>query len=113
MRASTCTSKAGKPDEPPLWRIERFVTRVERFSTRSERARQRAESRDAPQSRTWGKDQAIDRKQALRMVTIAAARFITEEKMMGSIEKGKYADLVVLNGDYSACRRTRSTNWSR
>ena len=45
---------------------------------------------------------AVDRKQALRMVTIAAARFISEEKMLGSIEKGKYADLVVLNGDYLA-----------
>jgi predicted amidohydrolase YtcJ len=36
------------------------------------------------------------------MVTIAAARFISEEQMLGSIEPGKYADLVVLNGDYLA-----------
>ena len=34
------------------------------------------------------------------MVTINPARFISEEKMLGSIEKGKYADLVVLSGDY-------------
>src|SRR5262245_46031348 len=31
--------EGGKPDEPPLWRIERFVTRVARYATRSERAR--------------------------------------------------------------------------
>jgi predicted amidohydrolase YtcJ len=30
----------------------------------------------------------------------AAARFIHEEDVLGSVEKGKYADLVVLNGDY-------------
>ena len=91
--------EGGKPDEPPLWRVERFVTRVSRYATRSERAR-RAEN--AAQERTWGKDQAVDRKQALRMVTISAAKFIGEEKMLGSIEKGKYADLVVLSGDYAA-----------
>jgi predicted amidohydrolase YtcJ len=34
------------------------------------------------------------------MVTIAAARFISEEGLIGSIEKGKYADFVVLSGDY-------------
>ena len=34
------------------------------------------------------------------MTTYNAAKFIGEEKMLGSIEKGKYADLVVFNGDY-------------
>lgn len=93
--------EGGKPGEPPLWRIARFVTRVDRFETRSERARRR--SSDAkPRTRVWGPDQKVDRRQALRMVTIAAARFISEEKMLGSIEPGKYADLVVLSGDYLA-----------
>jgi predicted amidohydrolase YtcJ len=91
--------EGGKPDEPPLWRVERFVTRVARYSTRSERARQQAAA-GVLKTRTWGKDQAVDRAQALRMVTISAARFIGEEKMLGSIERGKYADLVVLNGDF-------------
>jgi predicted amidohydrolase YtcJ len=91
--------EGGKPDEPPLWRIERFVTRVARYATRSERAR-RAGTGAAAQARVWGPDQAVDRKQALRMVTIDAAFFIGEEKLLGSIEPGKYADLVVLNGDY-------------
>ena len=91
--------EGGKPDEPPLWRIERFVTRTERYSTRSERAK-RAGTAGPARERTWGKDQAIDRRTALRLVTIESARFITEEKLLGSIEKGKYADMVVLTGDY-------------
>jgi predicted amidohydrolase YtcJ len=93
--------EGGKPDEPALWRIERFVTRVDRFQTRSERARQRSNA-DRVRERSWGKDQAVDRKQALRMVTIEAAYFIKEEQLLGSIEKGKFADLVVLSGDYLA-----------
>jgi predicted amidohydrolase YtcJ len=90
--------EGGKPDEPPLWRVERFVTRVARYATRSERARRAGAP--ASENRTWGKEFAVNRNQALRMVTISAARFIGEEKMLGSIERGKYADLVVLNGDY-------------
>jgi predicted amidohydrolase YtcJ len=92
--------EGGKPDEPPLWRVERFVTRVDRFQTRSERARQRSKANI--RERSWGKDQAVDRRQALRMVTIDAAYFISEDRMLGSIEKGKYADLVVLSGDFLA-----------
>jgi hypothetical protein len=88
--------EGGDAEEPPLWRIERFVTRTERYATRSERVR----SAGAAPERVWGKDQAVDRRQALRMVTIDAARFISDEKLLGSIEKGKYADLVVLSGDF-------------
>jgi len=95
--------EGGKPGEPPLWRIERFVTRVDRYQTRSERARKRSSAAQST-SRTWASDQAVDRRQALRMVTIAAARFISEESMLGSIEPGKFADLVVLSGDYMAVR---------
>ena len=91
--------EGGKPDEPPLWRVERFVTRAARYATRSERA---GRAGGAPEARVWGPDEAIDRRQALRMVTIDAAFFIGEEKMLGSIERGKYADLAVLNGDYLA-----------
>jgi predicted amidohydrolase YtcJ len=95
--------EGGKPDEPPLWRVERFVTRVARYATRSERARRAGSSEgSAPRARVWGPDQAVDKQQALRMVTINAARFISEDAMLGSIERGKYADLVVLSGDYMA-----------
>ncbi len=96
--------EGGKPDEPPLWRVERFVTRVARYATRSERARRAGEGAAGGRQRIWGPDQAVDRQQALRMLTINAARFISEDKMLGSIEKGKYADLVVLNGDYMTVR---------
>ncbi len=44
--------------------------------------------------------QAIDRKTALRMITWNAARFIDEESSLGSLEAGKWADLVVLNGNF-------------
>jgi len=83
-------------NDPPLWRIERYVTRKLGFVPRSLR------TGTNPVQRTWGPDQAVDRKQALRMATINAARFISEENMLGSIEKGKYADMVVLSGDYMA-----------
>lgn len=46
--------------------------------------------------------QAIDRQTALRMITWNAARFIGEEGNLGSLEPGKWADLVVLNGDFLA-----------
>jgi hypothetical protein len=87
--------EGGDPEEPPLWRVERFVTRTERYATRSERA-----GAGTAAARVWGREQAVDRQQALRMVTIEAARFISEEKTLGSIEKGKYADMVVLSGDF-------------
>jgi predicted amidohydrolase YtcJ len=93
--------EGGSANRPPLWRIERFVTRSAGFMPR----RQRMATGQA--QRRFGPDQAIDRRQALRMVTISAARFISEEDTLGSIEPGKYADLVVLNGDYLAVPEDR------
>ena len=55
--------------------------------------------RDA-RGRVWGPDHAIDRPTALRMKTLWAARFIDEDHNLGSIEKGKKADLAVLESDY-------------
>ena len=43
----------------------------------------------------------IDEAQAIRCSTITPARIIGEEKSLGSIEKGKLADLVVLKEDYT------------
>lgn len=83
-------------DEPPLWQVERYVTRTAGVRPWRERGG------GAPQNRVWGKDQAIDRKQALRMVTISAAKFMSEDHLLGSLEKGKFADMVVLDGDYLA-----------
>lgn len=44
--------------------------------------------------------QAIDRETALRMITVNAARFIGEEDRLGSLQPGKWADMVVLSGDF-------------
>jgi predicted amidohydrolase YtcJ len=44
--------------------------------------------------------QTIGRDEALRLYTAANGWFLREEALLGSIEPGKYADLVVLNRDY-------------
>jgi hypothetical protein len=50
-----------------------------------------------------GADQTIAREQALRVSTIGNAWLSFEEDVKGSIEPGKYADLVVLSGDIMTC----------
>ncbi len=67
----------------PLWTIEKAVCRCVDGSTR-----------------IWGRDQKISRQDALRMKTIWAAAYVGDEKKLGSLEPGKLADLVVLDGDY-------------
>ena len=57
-------------------------------------------TRKDEQGRIWGPDQAIDRKTALLMKTLWAARFIDEDYRLGSIEAGKLADLAVLGEDF-------------
>ncbi len=66
----------------PFVELERYISR-----------------RDA-QGRTWGPDHAVDRPTALRMKTLWAARFIAEDENLGSIERGKRADLAVLGADF-------------
>ena len=50
-----------------------------------------------------GADQAITREQALRMWTLNGAWLSFEEKMKGSIEAGKLADMVVISKDFLHC----------
>jgi predicted amidohydrolase YtcJ len=50
-----------------------------------------------------GAGQAISREQALRALTAGNAWLTFEEYVKGSIEPGKYADLVVLSGDVMTC----------
>jgi hypothetical protein len=45
-------------------------------------------------------DQTLTRAQALRLYTAANGWFLNEEDLLGTIEPGKYADLVALSGDY-------------
>src|SRR2546425_12693130 len=47
----------------------------------------------------WDPEQAVSREQALKMFTIWAAYAAFEEKLKGSIEVGKLADLTVLSAD--------------
>ena len=44
--------------------------------------------------------QTLERDEALRLYTSANGWFLNEEDDLGTIEPGKYADLVVLSADY-------------
>ncbi len=70
---------------PPLWVIYHFVTR------------------DTISGGILGADQKISRKEALQVETINNAYVTFEEKIKGSIEPGKLADLVVLPEDILTC----------
>ena len=48
----------------------------------------------------WGPEQRISRNEALYMYTRWASEYVIKEKLLGSLEPGKLADLVVLNRDY-------------
>jgi predicted amidohydrolase YtcJ len=50
-----------------------------------------------------GPSQKITREEALRLYTVGSAYFTFEEKIKGSIEPGKLADLVVLDEDILTC----------
>ena len=70
---------------PPLWVIYHFVTR------------------DTISGGVLGADQKITRAEALRVETINNAFLTFEERLKGSIEPGKLADLVVLPEDILTC----------
>ena len=66
---------------PPLWVFYHFVTR------------------DTISGGVLGRDQQITRQEAMRLETLNNAYTTFEEKIKGSIERGKLADLVVLQDD--------------
>jgi len=74
---------------PPLWTIYHFVTR------------------DTITGGVLGADQKVSRPQALRMATINNAWLNMEERTKGSIEPGKFADLVILSEDPLTCTDTQ------
>ncbi len=65
-----------------LWGIEAAITRKDTKGT------------------VWGPQEAVSRQEALWMVTNWAARYSADEEVLGTIEPGKLADLVVFGGDY-------------
>ncbi|MEE8076138.1 MAG: amidohydrolase family protein [Candidatus Binatia bacterium] len=71
------------PSSSPLYILERLITRKE-------------EGRDF----VWGPDERVTRQEALWMKTNWAAYYSGEEELLGTIEPGKLADLVVLDKDY-------------
>lgn len=48
----------------------------------------------------WYPEESLSREQALRAFTIDAAYAAHQEKVLGSLEAGKWADFVILDGDY-------------
>ena len=50
--------------------------------------------------RTWNLQERVDRVMALKMFTRWAAEYVLRENDLGSIERGKWADLIVLDRDY-------------
>ncbi len=65
-----------------LWILEKSVTRKD------------------DSGRLFGPDQRLSRKQALWMVTNWSAYYTQEQDVVGTIEEGKWADFVILSGDY-------------
>lgn len=52
--------------------------------------------------KVWGAQEKIDKATALKMATIWAAEYVLKADKLGSIEKGKLADLLVLDRDWLA-----------
>ncbi len=48
----------------------------------------------------WQPDERIDRVHALKMWTSWASEYVLKEDQLGTLEEGKFADLVVLDRDY-------------
>lgn len=70
-------------DRPVFYRLQLLITR-----------------KDEKYKRAWNPSEAVSRQQALWMATLWGAEQIGEKKKVGSIEAGKYADLLVVDKDY-------------
>ncbi|HWP85211.1 MAG TPA: amidohydrolase family protein, partial [Terriglobia bacterium] len=57
-------------------------------------------TRKDEQGKVWGAQEAIDHATALKMATIWGAEYVLKPDKLGSIEKGKIADLLVLDRDF-------------
>jgi hypothetical protein len=61
-----------------------------------------AVTRKGPDGKVFGPEEAISREEAIKLYTIDAARLAWDENKKGSIEVGKFADLIVLDHDLMA-----------
>lgn len=59
-------------------------------------------TRKAHDGKVYGANERIDRKTALRLMTMGSAYYMLRENVLGSLEPGKFADLVVLDRDFLA-----------
>jgi hypothetical protein len=59
-----------------------------------------AVTRKDQKGKVWGPQDRVDRPSALRMITSWAADYFLRGDQIGSIEKGKFADILVLDKDY-------------
>lgn len=59
-----------------------------------------AVTRKDEKGRTWGPKQAVDKQTALKMFTRWAAEYVLREKILGSLEPGKWADFMIIDRDY-------------
>ncbi|MBI3895657.1 MAG: amidohydrolase family protein [Acidobacteria bacterium] len=57
-------------------------------------------SRKGPDGTLWAQSEAISREEALKASTIWGAYYVLREKVLGSLEQGKWADFMVLDKDY-------------
>ena len=58
------------------------------------------QGRDGQPDGGWYADQAMTRAEALHSFTLAAAYAASQEKRLGSLEAGKWADFIVIDRDY-------------
>jgi predicted amidohydrolase YtcJ len=58
------------------------------------------QGRDGSPEGGWYADQALTRAEALHSFTLAAAYAANQEKRLGSLEAGKWADFIVIDRDY-------------
>lgn len=59
-----------------------------------------AVTRKDEKGRTWGPKQAVDKQTALKMFSRWAAEYVLREKILGSLEPGKWADFMIIDRDY-------------
>jgi predicted amidohydrolase YtcJ len=71
------------PECCPLWNLEKMVSR-----------------KDDRLPGVWGPDERVTREEAILMYTNWAAYYTGDEKWLGTLEPGKLADVVVIDGDY-------------